>query len=311
MPIKIPNGLPAVDALAQENIFVMTHQRAVSQRIRPLKIAIFNLMPTKQVTETQLIRLLANTPLQVEITLLRTGSYDPKNTERAYLNSFYRTIDEVKNEHFDGLVVTGAPVEKLNFEDVLYWGELVEVMEWADENVFSTLFICWAAQAALYHYYGIKKYPLSEKMFGVFEHRIRRRGNKLLRGFDDIFYAPHSRHTTIDLEAAEKVEDLEILATSDEAGLYLAASRDGSRIFVTGHSEYDADTLEREYLRDLNAGLPIHVPCNYYPNDDPSQPPVMRWRAHGAHLFANWLNYFVYQETPFDTDEIPTTKKRS
>jgi len=311
MPIKIPNGLPAVEALAKENIFVMTQQRAATQRIRPLKIAIFNLMPTKQVTETQLIRLLANTPLQVEITLLRTGSYDPKNTERAYLNSFYRTLDEVRHEHFDGLVVTGAPVEKLNFEDVIYWGELVDVMEWADENVFSTLFICWAAQAALYHYYGIQKYPLPEKMFGVFEHTVRRRGNKLLRGFDDVFYAPHSRHTTIDLAAAEQVEDIEILATSEEAGLYLAASRDGSRIFVTGHSEYDADTLEREYLRDLNAGLPIHVPCNYYPNDDPSEQPVMRWRAHGAHLFANWLNYFVYQETPYDTNAIPSLRKRS
>ena len=310
MPVKIPDGLPAIEALTKENIFVMTSRRAVSQDIRPLRIAVLNLMPTKQATETQLLRLLGNTPLQVEVTLLHTDSYRSKNTEKAYLDAFYRTFDEVWDEHFDGLVITGAPVEQMRFEDVAYWDELRRVMDWADRNVFSTFYICWAAQAALHYYYGIEKKPLPEKLFGVFSHRVLRRGHKLLRGFDDVFFAPHSRHTTILVEDAARIPDLEILATSPEAGLYLAANRDGSRIFVTGHSEYDAETLETEYRRDLDAGLPIRPPVNYFPDDlDTNRPPLM-WRAHGSLLFANWLNYFVYQETPYDVSSIPKEKRK-
>lgn len=310
MPVKIPDGLPAIEALAAENIFVMTNQRAITQDIRPLRIAILNLMPTKQATETQLLRLLGNTPLQVEITLLHTDSYISKNTERAYLETFYRTFDEVKNEPFDGLVITGAPVEQLNFEDVRYWDELAKIMDWANENVFSTMFICWAAQAALHHYYGVEKQPLSAKLFGIFPHAVQSRGHKLLRGFDDVFCAPHSRHTTIRVADVQNVPDLDILAVSDRAGLYLAASKDGSRVFVTGHSEYDVDTLEKEYLRDVQAGLPIEPPENYYEGNDVHAAPRLSWRAHGALLFANWLNYFVYQETPYDIGSIPKEKHR-
>ncbi len=310
MPVKIPDGLPAIEALAAENIFVMTQQRAITQDIRPLRIAILNLMPTKQATETQLLRLLGNTPLQVEITLLHTDSYISKNTERAYLDTFYRTFDEVKNEPFDGLVITGAPVEQLTFEDVRYWDELVKIMDWANENVFSTMFICWAAQAALHHYYGVEKQPLPAKLFGIFPHAVQARGHKLLRGFDDVFYAPHSRHTTIRVADVANVPDLDILAVSDRAGLYLAASKDGSRVFVTGHSEYDVDTLEKEYLRDVQAGLPIEPPENYYEGNDVHAAPRLLWRAHGALLFANWLNYFVYQETPYDIGSIPKEKHR-
>ena len=304
MPVKLPEGLPAIEALAKENIFVMAHQRAVTQDIRPLRIAILNLMPTKQATETQLLRLLGNTSLQVEITLLRTGSYVSKNTEAAYLGAFYRTFDEVKDEHFDGLIVTGAPVEQYEFEDVRYWDELVGLMQCADCNVFSTFYICWAAQAALYHFYGIEKHMLNKKLFGVFPHHVLHRGHCLVRGFDDVFYAPHSRHTTIYVSDAARVADLDILATSNEAGLYLACSQNGSRVFVTGHSEYDANTLDLEYRRDLAAGKPIQMPLNYYPNDDDTQPPMLQWRAHSSLLFANWLNYFVYQETPYDVDAI-------
>ena len=253
MPVKLPEGLPAIETLAKENIFVMTHQRAVTQDIRPLRIAILNLMPTKQATETQFLRLLGNSPLQVEITLLHTGSYVSKNTEAAYLDAFYRTFDEVKEERFDGLVVTGAPVEQYRFEDVRYWDELVAMMEWADRHVFSTMYICWAAQAALYHFYGIEKRKLNKKLFGVFPHNVMYRGHRLVRGFDDVFYAPHSRHTTIYVSDAAREPDLDILCTSNEAGLYLACSRDGGRVFVTGHSEYDAETLELEYKRDLAA----------------------------------------------------------
>ena len=304
MPVKIPDGLPAIETLAGENIFVMTSRRAVTQDIRPLKIAVLNLMPTKQATETQLFRLLGNTPLQVEITLLHTETYASKNTEQAYLDSFYRTFDEVKHESFDGLVVTGAPVEQLRFEDVEYWQELTDLMDWADHNCFSTLYICWAAQAALHHFYGIEKRSLNKKLFGVFQHNVLNREHKLVRGFDDVFMAPHSRHTTIYVSDAAREPDLDILATSQEAGLYLAASRDGSRVFVTGHSEYDAETLEKEYKRDLAAGKPIQMPKNYYPGDDASLPPPLTWRAHGSLLFANWLNYFVYQETPYDIGAI-------
>ncbi len=310
MPVKLPDGLPAIDILQQENIFVMTHRRAVTQDIRPLRIAILNLMPTKQATETQLLRLLGNSPLQVEITLLHTGSYISKNTEAEYLDSFYRTFEEVKDEQFDGLVVTGAPVEQYEFEDVEYWQELVALMEWADRHVFSTMYICWAAQAALYHFYGIEKHPLNRKLFGVFPHNVMYRGHKLVRGFDDVFYAPHSRHTTIYVSDAAREPDLDILCTSNEAGLYLACSRDGGRVFVTGHSEYDAETLSLEYKRDLAAGKPIAMPKNYYPNDDASQPPMLQWRAHSSLLFGNWLNYFVYQETPYDVDAITEQRKR-
>ncbi len=310
MPVKIPDGLPAVDALAKENIFVMTQERASAQDIRPLHIAILNLMPTKQATETQLLRMLGNTPLQVEVTFLHTGSYTSKNTESDYLDTFYRTFDEVKGERFDGMVVTGAPVEQFTFEDVYYWDELVRLMNWADSNCFSTMYICWAAQAALYHFYGIEKRPMNKKLFGVFPHMVLDRSNRLVRGFDDVFFAPHSRHTTIYVADAAQEQDLEILATSNEAGLYLASSRDGGRVFVTGHSEYDARTLEAEYRRDLAAGKPIAMPRNYYPNDDDTQPPTLSWRAHGSLLFSNWLNYFVYQETPYDVSAISEQRKR-
>lgn len=300
MPVKIPDGLPAVAALAAENIFVMTSERAVAQDIRPLHIAILNLMPTKEATETQLLRLLGNTSLQVEITLLRTASYESRNAGKEHLDAFYRTFDEVKAERFDGLIITGAPVEKMEFEDVAYWEELTRVMEWADNNVFSTFYICWAAQAALHHFHGIDKRPLPEKIFGVFEHRVLNQKNKLVRGFDDAFFAPHSRHTTVDIEDILKVPELELLASSDVAGAYLIASRDGRQVFATGHSEYDTETLAHEYFRDVGKGLPIDVPVNYYPNDDPTLLPKVTWRAHANILFGNWLNYFVYQETPYD-----------
>lgn len=304
MPVKIPDGLPAANILAGENIFVMTDRRAVAQDIRPLKIAILNLMPTKEATETQLLRLLGNTPLQVEITLLHTASYESKNTEKDHLASFYRTFGEVQGEHFDGMVITGAPVEQMEFEQVLYWEELVDIMQWARRNVYSTFYICWAAQAGLYHFYGIPKHPLPQKISGVFRHRLHNPKHKLLRGFDDSFWAPHSRHTTVAREDILQTPALELLATSPEAGVYLAASRDGRLVFATGHSEYDADTLEREYRRDLGRGLPVQPPVNYYPNDDAAQAPHVTWRAHGNILFGNWLNYFVYQETPYDIRQI-------
>ncbi len=304
MPVKIPNGLPAYDILTGENIFVMNEERAVKQDIRPLRIAAMNLMPTKTVTETQLLRLLGNTSLQVELTLLRTASYQPRNTDHTHLDTFYRTFDEVKHEQFDGLIITGAPVEQMHFTEVAYWQELEKVLSWATENVFSSLFICWGAQAALYHYYGIDKQPLPKKLFGVYPHTVETRTHRLVRGFDDQFFAPHSRHTTVRTQDVLNHPALEVLAASPEAGLYLAASRDGRRVFVTGHSEYDPETLELEYKRDLNAGLPIEPPVNYYPDNDSSMPPRVTWRAHGNMLFANWLNYFVYQETPFAVEKI-------
>ncbi|MBC8535102.1 homoserine O-acetyltransferase MetA [Feifania hominis] len=308
MPVKIPNDLPAAATLAKENIFVMTENRAVTQDIRPLKIAILNLMPTKEVTETQLLRLIGNTPLQVSVTLLYTASHTPKHTTRQYLESFYRTFDDIGTEKFDGLIVTGAPVELKEFEQVEYWQELCRIMDWADRNVYSTIYLCWGAQAALYHYYGVNKYPLPKKMFGVFENRVLKPRNKLLRGFDDVFYAPQSRHTEVRAADIAKVRDLEILASSDEAGVYLVASRDGRRVFVTGHSEYDYDTLDREYRRDVKKGLPIEIPRNYYPGDDPSERPRVIWRAHSNALFLNWLNYCVYQETPYDLDAQDFTR---
>lgn len=300
MPIQIPNDLPAAGILQQENIFVMSEERAVSQDIRPLEIVLLNLMPTKIVTETQLTRVLGNTPLQVHLELMHTSTHISKNTSQEHLLTFYKTFDELKDRKFDGMVITGAPVENMAFEDVDYWPELCRIMEWSKTNVHSTFHICWGAQAGLYYHYGIPKYPLDEKLFGVFEHKADYKRSILLRGFDDVFWAPHSRHTTILREDIEAVPGLKILASSPRAGVYALMNDQGKQIFVTGHSEYDADTLMKEYLRDKNLGLPIHVPENYFPDDDDAQSPIVRWRGHGNLLFSNWLNYFVYQTTPYD-----------
>jgi len=305
MPVRIPTTLPARVILERENIFVMGHERAERQDIRPLRVAILNLMPTKIETETQLLRLLGNSALQVEITLLQTATYQPKNTAADHLIAHYRTWEQVRVEKFDGLVITGAPVEHLPFEEVEYWDELCAIIDWAETNVFSTLYICWGAQAGLYHRYRIPKYPLPQKMFGVFEHKVLARNEKLLRGFDDTFLAPHSRHTGVKARDVRKVNDLKLLAISDEAGAYLAVSKNGRHVFVTGHSEYDPFTLKGEYDRDVKQGLPIQVPRNYYPDDDPSKPPLVRWRGHANLLFANWLNYYVYQVTPYNLNYIP------
>lgn len=304
MPIQIPNNLPATSILQQENIFVMPENRAITQDIRPLEIVVLNLMPTKIVTETQLSRLLGNTPLQVRLELMHTKTHIAKNTAQEHLLTFYKTFDELKDRKFDGMVITGAPVENLPFEEVDYWQELCEIMEWSKTHVHSTFHICWGAQAGLYYHYGIDKHPLEQKLFGVFEHTRDYPRSILLRGFDDNFWAPHSRHTTVLREEIEAVPELKILASSKDAGVYAIMSKHGRHIFVTGHSEYDPDTLEREYLRDKNAGLPISVPENYYPNDDDTQAPIVRWRGHANLLFSNWLNYFVYQTTPFDITSI-------
>lgn len=304
MPVKIPDALPATRILTEENIFVMTDQRSAAQDIRALKIAILNLMPTKEKTETQLLRLIGNTPLQIEITLLRTGTYESQNTDESYLKLFYRTLDDVKNEYYDGVIITGAPVEKLDFTDVLYWDELKRVMSWADSHAFSTLYICWAAQAGLYYHYGIEKYTLPRKLFGVFDTQLTDRRDKLLRGFDDVFTVPMSRHTQVDEGAVKSCSELIILARSDETGVALARSIDGRRVFATGHSEYDRDTLAREYFRDVNKGMDIKPPANYFPEDDPDRLPVLKWHSHANLLFGNWLNYFVYQETPFELQHL-------
>ena len=300
MPIRIPNDLPAAAALQQENIFVMPQDRAISQDIRPLEIVLLNLMPTKIATETQLSRLLGNTPLQVNLTLMHTTSHRPKNISQEHMLSFYKSFDELKDRKFDGMVITGAPVELMEFEDVNYWDELCQIMEWSKTHVHSTFHICWGAQAGLYYHYGIQKQKLSEKLFGVFRHTRDYKRAILLRGFDDEFWAPHSRHTTISREDVEAVPELKIIASSKEAGVYAIMNKGGRHIFVTGHSEYDPLTLEAEYLRDKNQGLPIRVPENYYPNDDDTQEPIVRWRGHANLLFSNWLNYFVYQTTPYD-----------
>ena len=300
MPIAIPNDLPAAEVLQNENIFVMKQTRAETQQIRPLEIVLLNLMPTKIVTETQLSRMLGNTPLQVHLELMMLSSHKPKNTPEEHLLAFYKTFDELKHRKFDGMVITGAPVENMPFENVSYWEELTTIMEWSKDNVHSTFHICWGAQAGLYYHYGIQKRPLPEKLFGVFPHKSDYKRSILLRGFDDEFWVPHSRHTTIDREDIEAIPGLKILASSEEAGVYIVTNKEGRQIFVTGHSEYDPDTLEREYLRDKYLGLPIKVPKNYYPNDDDSQPPIVRWRGHGNLLYSNWLNYFVYQTTPYD-----------
>ncbi len=304
MPIKIPNELPAYKTLTNENIFIMDENRAMSQDIRPLKIAIVNLMPTKIDTETQLMRLLGNTALQVEVTLLHTKTHVSKNTSREHLTTFYKTFYDVKDENFDGMIITGAPVELMPFEEVSYWEELCEIMEWSKTHVHSTFHICWGAQAGLYYHYGIPKLPLDKKLFGVFKHNVVRKSSILFRGFDDEFMVPHSRHTTVNKSDIEACSKLKILAESDEAGVYAVSTKNGKQIFITGHSEYDAGTLNKEYVRDKTAGLPIEVPKNYFPNDDDTKPPVVTWRSHANLLFSNWLNYFVYQTTPYDLNEM-------
>ena len=300
MPIRIPNDLPAADVLQQENIFVMNQNRAGSQDIRPLEIVLLNLMPTKVVTETQLSRLLGNTPLQVNLSLMHTTSHRSKNTPQDHLLSFYKDFGDLKHRKFDGMVITGAPVEQLPFEEVDYWQELCQIMEWSKTNVHSTLHICWGAQAGLYYHYGIPKHDLDKKLFGVFPHQADYKRAILLRGFDDTFYAPHSRHTTVLREDIEKCPELRILASSREAGVYAVMTKHGKQIFVMGHGEYDPDTLDREYRRDKALGLPIAVPANYYPDDDDTREPLVTWRGHANLLFSNWLNYFVYQTTPYD-----------
>ena len=304
MPIKIPADLPATETLHKENIFVMTESRATTQDIRPLKILLLNLMPTKIATETQLARLLGNSPLQVDMEFLQTASHTPKNTSAEHMISFYKHFEDVKDNKYDGLIITGAPVEQMPFEEVEYWDELCRIMEWSKTNVTSTFHICWGAQAGLYYHYGIQKYPLDKKLFGVFLHKAEYKRSMLLRGFDDELWVPQSRHTTVLREDIEKHPELKILASSEEAGVYAVATERGKQIFITGHSEYDADTLKNEYLRDKNAGLPIDVPKNYFPNDDDTKEPVVRWRSHANLIYSNWLNYFVYQITPFNIDEI-------
>ena len=304
MPIRIPNDLPAVKTLNDENIFVMTETRAITQDIRPLKILLLNLMPKKIETETQLSRLLGNTPLQVELTLIHTKSHKSKNTSQEHLLAFYKTFDDVKHLNFDGMIITGAPVEQMPFEEVSYWDELCEIMEWTKSHVHSTFHICWGAQAGLYYHFGIDKQPLDKKLFGVFPHKADYKRSMLLRGFDDVFMVPHSRHTTIKVEDIKAHKELKILASSKEAGVYAISTKNGKQIFITGHSEYDATTLRDEYLRDVGEGKPIEIPKNYFPGDDPKKAPIVSWRSHSNLLYSNWLNYFVYQTTPYDISEI-------
>lgn len=304
MPIKVPDNLPATETLNNENIFVMTQERAFQQDIRPLKIVIMNLMPTKVVTETQLLRLLGNTPLQVDIVFIHPKNHESKNTPKEHLMQFYNTFDEIKNEKFDGMIITGAPIEQLDFEQITYWGEFKEIMDWSNRNVFSRLYICWGAQAALYYNYNIPKVSLPKKMFGVFSHSVKKKNVKLLRGFDDRFYVPHSRHTTVNKEDIENHPDLEILCESEKAGVYMVMSKDQRDIFVTGHPEYDPLTLKAEYDRDVDKGLDINIPNNYFENDDPTNEPIVRWRGHGNLFYNNWLNYYVYQETPFNLNDL-------
>lgn len=300
MPIKTQNDLPAKEILEKENVFVMDENRAVHQNIRQLEIAIVNLMPLKEETEVQILRSLSNTPLQVNVTFITTKSHESTHTSMSHLNKFYQTFDEVKNQKFDGLIITGAPVELMEYEEVDYWDEICQIMEWSKDHAFSTLHLCWGAQAGLYYHYGIQKHVLDKKMFGVFRHYVKNRKVPLVRGFDDIFYAPHSRHTEVRKEDIEKCENLTILAESDQAGVFLVIDKTGKQIFVMGHPEYDRLTLDAEYKRDKNKGLPIDVPVNYYPNDDDTQKPVLTWRSHGNILYSNWLNYYVYQDVPYE-----------
>ena len=306
MPLIIPKTLPAYGVLGSENVFVMHKRRARTQHIRPLRIVALNLMPTKIATETQLARLLANSPLQVQLTLLHTASHAASHVPGEHMEAFYKTFDEIRGERFDGMIITGAPVEQMPFEEVDYWPELCQIMDFTRTNVYSTLHVCWGAQAALYHHFGIEKRPLPEKMFGIFPHRVTRPSNPLVRGFDEEFWAPHSRHTGIDEEQVRACKDLRVLAESDEAGIYLMSTDSGRQIFVTGHPEYERLTLDAEYRRDVAKGLPIAPPRHYYPGDDPSKEPVYRWRAHAFLLYTNWLNYYVYQNTPYDLGELDT-----
>lgn len=306
MPIKIPNSLPATEILHNENVFVMTETRALKQDIRPLRILILNLMPTKIVTETQLLRALSNTPLQVEVELLQTSTYLSKNTPSEHLSTFYKTFSQVKKRKYDGLIITGAPIENLEFEDVDYWDELVEIMDWSKKNVFSTMHICWGAYAGLYYHYGISKYPLKNKLFGVFEHRVLDRKCPLMRGIDDVFLCPHSRYTEVKRKDIMRENSLELVAYSSDAGVFAVVGDNGRQIFLTGHSEYDAETLGLEYERDLGRNVPIEMPKNYFPDNDPKKKPLVRWRATANLLFTNWLNYYVYQTTPYDLDMLNT-----
>ncbi len=304
MPVKIPNNLPATEILTDENIFVMTEERAATQDIRPLKIAILNLMPNKIVTETQLLRLLGNTSLQIEVSFLYTASYQSKNTSQEHLNNFYVSFENIKEKKFDGLIITGAPVTHMKFEDVEYWQELCEIMAWSKTNVFSTLHLCWGTQAGLYYHYGIMRHRLEKKMFGVFKHEVKQKQTKLMRGFDDVFYVPHSRYGVNLKQDILLHPELIILSESEESGVYLIVTDDYRQVFITGHSEYDTNSLKDEYLRDIQAGVEIELPKNYFPNDDVSKQPLATWRSHANLLFANWLNYCVYQETPFSLDEV-------
>jgi homoserine O-succinyltransferase len=300
MPINVNGDLPAVQVLSEEGIFIMPSERAQRQDIRPLRIAILNIMPTKEQTETQLLRLLSNTPLQVEVVLLHPATHTSKNTSEKYLKTFYSTFDEVSDQKFDGLIITGAPVEQIPFEEVTYWNELTRILDWSRKHVFSTLHICWGAQAGLYYHYGIQKYILDEKMFGIFCHTCNNRTIPLMRGFDETFWAPHSRHTEVHRKDIEKVSDLEILCESEESGVYIIQGKGGRQVYVTGHPEYDRNTLRDEYRRDVSRGLDIALPKNYFEGDDPDRDPIIRWRGHASLLFSNWLNYYVYQETPYD-----------
>ena len=304
MPLNIPSSLPAVDILEQENIFVMDSERASTQEIRPLKIVILNLMPIKITTETDLIRLLSNSPLQIELDFLQLKSHKSKNTSVEHMNAFYKTFEAIKKSNYDGMIITGAPVEQMDFEEVNYWPEITKIFDWARTHVTSTMFICWAAQAGLYHYYGVPKYPLDAKMFGVFEHGNFDPHNPIFRGFDDVFYVPHSRYTEVRSEDITHVPDLTLLSESPESGVYMVMGRNGREFFITGHSEYSPGTLDTEYKRDLAKGLPINMPQNYYRDNDPNNDPLVRWRSHANLLFTNWLNYFVYQETPYDLSKI-------
>lgn len=302
MPIKVRGDLPAKAIIEKENIFIMDENRAINQEIRPLKLALLNLMPLKEDTEIQFLRMLSNTPLQVDLTFLCVESYTSKHTPASHLNKFYKTFSEVKNQKFDGLIITGAPVEQLDFEDVIYWNELQEIMDWSNDHVTSTFHICWGAQAGLYHHYGIKKIQLKDKLFGVYKHRVLHRKVPLVRGFDDVFYAPQSRYTGIDEEAVAKCQDLKVLAASKETGSSIIVAKDGKQVFVTGHSEYDRLTLDKEYRRDLEKKIPIQMPVNYYPDNDMNQTPLLTWRANSNCLYSNWLNYYVYQVTPYKLD---------
>lgn len=304
MPLTLPDKLPAIELLKKENIFVMDTTRAVSQDIRPLRIAVLNLMPLKITTETDLVRLLSNSPLQIELSFMKVKSHTSKNTPIEHMQAFYTDFEEMRQHKYDGFIITGAPVEHLDFEEVGYWEEMTEIFEWARHNVTSTLYICWAAQAGLYHYYGVPKYPLEKKMFGIFKHTVANAELPIFRGFDDEFYVPHSRHTEVRREDIERCPELNILAESEESGVYMVMAREGREIFLTGHSEYSPLTLDTEYRRDLGKGLPIEMPQHYYPNDDPEQPPLVRWRGHANLLFNNWLNYYVYQATPYKLEDI-------